>query len=81
MQDELLARITEVFRAVFGDDDLVVTDDTSSADLPEWDSLANINLLFALEEEFGLHFPDEVFSGFKNVGDLQRYLESRLAPS
>ncbi len=77
MEAALPDRLTGVFRDVFGDDDLTITDETTSADVPEWDSLANINLLFALEEAFDVHFPDEVFSDFENVGDLRRYLEAR----
>jgi acyl carrier protein len=81
MAATLAEQLTDVFRDVFGDDDLVVTDETTSNDVPGWDSLANINLLFALEESFAVHFPDEVFSDFRNVGDLRRYLEERLPPS
>ena len=68
-------RLQEVFRTVFGDDDLVVTDETSSDDVEDWDSLANINLLFALEQEFTVRFRDDDFAGFANVGDLRRYLD------
>jgi len=81
MEAPLPEQLTDVFRAVFGDDDLVVTDETTSADVPDWDSLANINLLFALEEAFGVRFPDEVFSNFENVGELRLYLEAQLASS
>jgi acyl carrier protein len=69
-------RLVEVMRTVFGDDDIEVTDDTTAADIPEWDSLANINLLFALEEEFGLRFRDDDFASFTKVGDLRQYLET-----
>lgn len=70
-------RLVGVFRAVFGDDDLEIADATSAADIPEWDSLANINLLFALEQEFGLRFRDDEFASFENVGDLRAFLEQK----
>ena len=70
-------RLEEVFRMVFNDDDLVLTDSTTAAEVPGWDSLAHVNLMFAIEQEFGLQFPGNQFSEFENVGELERYLESR----
>lgn len=70
-------RLEEVFRMVFNDDDLVLTDGTTAADVPGWDSLAHVNLMFAIEQEFGLQFPGNRFGEFENVGEMERYLESR----
>jgi acyl carrier protein len=70
-------RLVGVFRAVFGDDDIEISDATSASDIPEWDSLANINLLFALEQEFGLRFRDDEYASFTRVGELRAFLEAR----
>lgn len=70
-------RLTEVFRTVFGDDAIVIANETTAEDIPEWDSLANVNLMFAVEQEFSLRFRDDDFAGFANVGELRRFLEGR----
>lgn len=71
-------RMLQVFREVFADDDLSLTDETTAADVPGWDSLAHINLMFALENEFDMQFTDEQLSEFRNVGELRRFLRSQL---
>lgn len=79
MAETIQERLVDVLRSVFGDDELDVTDHTTAADVPEWDSLANINLLFALEEEFGVRFRDDEFSAMRNVGELRSFLERQPA--
>jgi acyl carrier protein len=41
------------------------------------DSLDRIELLFELEERFGIEIPDEVLSSICTIGDLLAYLHSR----
>lgn len=70
-------RLEEVFRMVLNDDEIVLTDSTTAADVPGWDSLAHINLMFSIEQEFGVQFVGNQFGEFENVGELERFLESR----
>ena len=44
-----------------------ITDDASSDNIENWDSLRHLNLILALEEEFGVIIPDE------EVGNLVNY--------
>ncbi|MBL7497826.1 acyl carrier protein [Frankia sp. CNm7] len=74
-------RLRRVFREIFADDALTLADDTTAADIPAWDSLAHINLMFAIENEFGVEIPDERLGSFANVGELRRYLEEHLPVS
>ena len=73
------ARLEQVFRNVFDDDELSLTDDMTAADVPQWDSLAHINLMFALESEFGVTFRGDQLAEFANVGELRRFLEREAA--
>lgn len=43
------------------------------------DSLDGLNILFALEEEFGLDVPDDVGRQFTSVGQIVEELERLLA--
>ncbi len=70
-------RLEEVFRMVFDDDSIALADEVTSADVPGWDSLAHVNLMFSIEQEFGVQFVGNQFSEFENVGELRRFLESR----
>jgi acyl carrier protein len=72
--------VQEVFRSVF-DDDIVLTDQTSAADVEGWDSLMHLNLIIALEKRFGIRFSTAEISGLKgdgqNVGTLLRLIASK----
>jgi acyl carrier protein len=60
------ARLEDLLRTFFGDDSLVLTKTMRAGDVPGWDSLANVNLMFTLEEAFGIEFGD----GELAVGDI-----------
>jgi len=49
-------RLQAVFREFFGDDSLQLRDGMTFSDFDGWDSLAHMNLINALEAEFGLKF-------------------------
>ncbi len=68
--------LEELFRTVFSDDTLKLTNGTTADDIPGWDSVATISLMFGIEQAFGVHFPGNKFAEFKNVGELKKYLAS-----
>ena len=51
-------RIKNVMAAVFGVSPDQISDDTSPHDIKGWDSIKHMNLVLALEEEFGIHFEE-----------------------
>jgi acyl carrier protein len=54
-----IQQIKEVLSAVIDVPLEKIVDDASMDDLEEWDSLAQMNLVIALEEEFDITIPDE----------------------
>ncbi|MBF0236069.1 MAG: acyl carrier protein [SAR324 cluster bacterium] len=52
-------QIKEVLSKVFGVDLTEIDENTSSDTLENWDSLRQMNLVVALEEEFEVEFTDE----------------------
>ena len=67
---DVIPRLTEVFRDVFGDDSIVISESTTSADIDDWDSIEHINLIGAVEDEFRMSFKMREVSGMKNVGEM-----------
>lgn len=65
-----LDALTLLFREVFDRQDLVLSRDTSSADVPEWDSLMHIQVIVAAEKKFGVRFAPGEIEGLKNVGEF-----------
>jgi len=68
--------LERVFRDVFGDEQIVLTDETTAHDIANWDSLGHINLMFSLEERFDVQFEGNQLAEFENVGELRRFLET-----
>jgi acyl carrier protein len=74
--------VQDVFRGVFGDDQLVLSESTTAADVDGWDSLAHLNLIVAIEKRFGVKFATAEISRMKsegsNVGTLHELLRRKL---
>jgi acyl carrier protein len=68
--DEVLARLTGVFRNTFNDDAIEISDATTAADIEEWDSLAHITLILGVEREFKIKFKAAEVGSFANVGEM-----------
>ena len=69
-QQNINERLNEVFRNVFDDDDIEVNRETTADDIEDWDSLEHINLVSAVEKEFGVKFTMAQVVGMKNVGEM-----------
>jgi len=67
-REEAYEKLNEIFRDVFDDDTIVVRDDTTSADIEDWDSLANINLVLAVEKCFQIRFDMSEVNDMDHVG-------------
>ena len=67
---DILQKLEVIFRDVFDDEDIVLTNETTANDIEDWDSLAQINLLIAIKKEFKINFDLEEVSKYKNVGDI-----------
>ena len=77
-REEVLERLQPVFRDVFDDDSITVTAGTTSADVDGWDSLEHINLINAVEQEFGMKFDMGQILTMKNVGEMADIIVSRI---
>lgn len=76
-REKIMARLTEVFRDVFDDEEIVISDDTTADDIEDWDSLEHISLISAVEKAFKMRFSMKEVSGMKNVGEMINILVER----
>jgi acyl carrier protein len=58
-----------------------IKDETLAAQVPGWDSLNHVNVILAVERHFQVHFKPVEVLRLKNVGDLQRLVNSKLKPA
>lgn len=77
-REEVFEGLNEVFRDVFDDENIVVTDETTADDIEDWDSLEHINLIVAVEDHFDMKFNMGEVSTMKNVGEMADIILSRV---
>lgn len=73
----MLERLQQVFRNVFEDQRLIITPATSAKDIKMWDSLTHLELIAAVEEEFGIKFSFNEVMQFNHAGDLLHAIEKK----
>lgn len=76
-KQEIIKRLNEVFRDVFDDDSIVISERTTADDIEDWDSIEHINLISAVEREFKIRFTMGEVSGMKDVGEMIDIISQR----
>ena len=75
---ELHNRLEEVFRQVFDNDALALRDEMKAADIEGWDSVAHTNLMFGIEQAFGIRFKGNELADMNNIGELKQFVAGKL---
>jgi len=78
-QTQALQGLTEVFRTVFDQPDLVLHDAMTAADVENWDSLNHIDLIVAVERKFKIKFTTREVAGFQTVGDMAELTAKKVS--
>jgi acyl carrier protein len=71
---EVMAKLQTVFQDVFDDDDIVLTPETTSSDIPAWDSLNQIKIIIASERAFGIRLKPREINALENVDEMVDHL-------
>ena len=71
--------VHEIFASVLRIPADSISDETSPENTPRWDSLQSINLVLALEEEFGVALGTRDIVEMKNVGLVKAVLRRKGA--
>ena len=67
---DILAKVQEVFQDILDNEEIELTLDTTAEDIEEWDSLSHVQLVNAIEKEFGIRFTSKEIMSWTNVGDM-----------
>jgi acyl carrier protein len=74
----LIDQVQRLFREVFDQPDMHIDSNTSPEQLTEWDSVAQLKLVIAAEEAFGVEFKMDEIASIRTVGDFMRVVESQV---
>lgn len=74
-----IANLEPVFRQVFDDEAIVLSNTTTADDIDEWDSLTHMNLVIVLELNFKIKFALGELQKLRNVGDMLDLINRKTA--
>ena len=69
-EPEILATFTRILRDLLADDSIGLTMDTTRDEVPNWDSLAYVSFIVAVEMEHKVKFGVAEVESFENVGAI-----------
>jgi acyl carrier protein len=58
-----------------------ITPQSSPESIEAWDSVQHLNLVLALEQEFGVQFEPEEIDQMSNIDRIRSVLETKLSPA
>ena len=76
---DILDELQPIFQDIFEDDKLSITAESNADTVEDWDSLAHITLIVAIEQEFEIKFALGELEAMKNVGDMVELMQIKLS--
>ena len=70
MEDKILEQLTEIFKDVLDNENLILKSETTANDIEEWDSVSHLILIYAIEEKFKIKFELGEMINFRTVEDF-----------
>ena len=76
---DVYGQLPAIFREVFDDDSIILTPQTTAADIRDWDSAAHVNLIVAIATRLKIRFKTFELESLHNVGHLADLIQTKLA--
>jgi acyl carrier protein len=77
--DAIIERLAPLFREVLNDDNVTITPKSNADSIPGYDSLAHIDIISAIEQEFGITFEFAEIVALGDVGDMVALISRKTA--
>lgn len=75
---ERFREIESIFRDLLNRPDLVLHEQLTAPEVPEWDSFTHIAIITAIEKQYRIRFALGELDSMKNVGDMLALVEQKL---
>ena len=75
---EIFDKLTDIFRDVMDNDEIVLEEDTTAEDIEEWDSLAHVQLIEKIQTVFGVKFSAKEMMSWDDVGEFVDSIINKL---
>lgn len=75
---EILKQLEFIFKEVFDEENISLSLDSSSDNIDGWDSLAHIQIVSAIQKEFGIRINAREMMEWNNVGDMVETINNKI---
>ena len=77
-REEILAKVEDIFHRVLENQSIVLSEETTAEDVPEWTSLTHAQLISVMESELNIKFSLREMMSWQNVGEIVNSIEKKL---
>jgi acyl carrier protein len=70
MRETIFLQVQCIFRAFFRNQEIEITDNTTTDDIALWDSLTHLELMNEIENHYSINFTLDEILDFQNVGNM-----------
>ncbi|MEI8141466.1 MAG: acyl carrier protein [Chitinophagia bacterium] len=75
---KVLQEVNEIFKEVLDDESIVLNYESNSDNIDDWDSLAHIQLIVAIEKKYKIKFTAKEMVSWKNVGEMTENIVEKI---
>ena len=75
-RDQIFEKLQIIFKDFFESDDLAITFSTVKEDIEDWDSVAHIQIVMEIENEFNIQFAAEDIARLVSIEAIIEALET-----
>jgi acyl carrier protein len=75
---KVLQEVNEIFKEVLDDESIVLNYESNSDNIDDWDSLAHIQLIVAIEKKYKIKFTAKEMVSWKNVGEMTENIIEKI---
>jgi acyl carrier protein len=76
--NEILKKVNVIFTDILDNENIILTGASTAGDVEEWDSLNHIQLVVAIERQFGVRFTSREIQGWNNVGEMIDSISAKI---
>lgn len=75
---QILKTVENIFREIFDDENLKISESTKSDDIEGWDSLEHINIINSIEKQFKIKFDISEITRLTNIDSFVDLINKKL---
>lgn len=76
---DILAELQPIFRDILDQPSLNIARESNASNVADWDSLAHVNLVTAIQQRYSIKFALGELQDLKNVGDMVDLIAVKLS--